>query len=107
MIKMLAVVQELDKPNLNGRLYPSDVMENAAKRFSVPANNSLKYTVNKLYVKDGQLLGEIEIYDEQMMNEVCVKANVGFRPSGVGDVDENGVISNYTLTSIDYVNNPA
>ena len=123
---------EADKPNANGRVYPRAVLEDIARQIKekdgrvfgqvgFPEGTSVdlskvSHIVGDVHVNEqGELIGKIiplktpagEILTSLLEDFKKNKVNYGFRPAGIGKVDENGVVSDYRLISIDLVQNPA
>jgi hypothetical protein len=71
-----------------------------------------------LRIEDGYLMGTLEVLDNPqgeiiktlVESDAFVTGSIGFRPAGTGtfvNVDGANVVTDYSLLSIDLVNDPA
>ena len=116
-------LQQLDVPNLNKRTYPKDVMQKAIDKvrdhqtpllgtIGVPDEpgvplQSVAFSVSDLRIEDDYLVAEAKILNtpmgaqlEKMLSE---PPSVSYRTCGTGNVDENGVISNFAICCINAI----
>ena len=113
------VLQNLGSPNKNGRIYSEDIIKQAISNCDNLKNKRLFIThkvpqsaevnledvvglVDDLYIKDSNLVANVSYIIEDKMLEYY-----NIRPNGVGNVDENGVVSNYKIISFSLTNDPA
>lgn len=116
-------ILNLDVPNKNGRIYPTDVMERVIKNFEskkvfgqlglptadAPVDVSkVTHYVDNLRIENGNLIGTAHIVSDNPLFYLDKEVTgFGFRPKGLGKIDENGVVTEYELLSIDLVRDPA
>lgn len=131
--RLLAVIQEADKPNTNRRVYPRKVLEQQIERLKDDVNNrrllgelgvpvdtvihfaKASHTIIDLFMSEDKLMAEIELLGtipgQQLRALLTAGIPVGFRMSGVGDGDNIGgnfvVNDSYKLIQIFACNNPA
>lgn len=112
---MKQVIMEVDKPNRNGRTYPKEAIENALKTVKEPVLCALgppdgpsvdlqrvaAYATN-LRVEDGKFMADITVAKTPMGKVLMELSDVphAYTSIGFGDIDKNGVVSNYTFTGI-------
>ena len=110
-------VLDLDKPNLNGRTYPTREVEKTIRQTSVPFMGTLgmpdgdkisltkvSHAVEELRIEDGALMAKITLLQTpagQMLSQLLDECE--FRAAGTGDIDENGVVSNWKMTTVSAV----
>lgn len=132
MIEVQAKFLTLDKPNANGRIYPRAVgeaiIEQAKEKivFGVLGSTDLNeyqnsevshldvslgnasHTITDLRIEGDHLIGKIHLLETVSGRALAmVLSEMDFRPRGMGTIDENGVVSDYTLISIDAVKDGA
>lgn len=103
-----------DVPNKNGRIYPLDALKTAISgdgviygMLGIPfgdmrvTEEASTHHVKNLRMIDGNLVGDVVVTNPILQRAVA--SDYEFVSCGYGDVDENGVVSNYTLTSINMV----
>ena len=122
---MEEVIQVADKVNFNGRIYSLEILNcvvDDAKRNGGPIlgkigmdhidwRNGLSlsqtsHIIKDLKVKDDTLIADIEILETpegKRLKELMKFEKMVYRMAGVGEVDENGMVLNYKLTSINAV----
>jgi len=106
---MIVKFLEIDVPNLNGRIYPKEVMEREIKSFlerngqrSIPIfiNSSDIYKVsdivgfvNDIKIEEGYVQGEVEFINGKISGgePICI------RPTGIGSVKDWIVQDDYRL----------
>lgn len=116
----------LDVPNRNGRTYKTETMQHALATITEPIFGQIEpgerssidlskitHMCTNLRVENGQCVADIKVLGTPggLALETILKSDnendFGFRPRGIGNVGDDGVISDYQLISIDYVRNPA
>ena len=116
----------LDTPNKNNRTYTALAVQGAiALQGDAPVLgriglsedgelnlNLVSHSVKDLAIENGILYGTLKILNTpagKVLEELYKPENIqyGFRPAGIGTIDENGVVSDYRFTSIDFVMDPA
>lgn len=121
---MKVKIQQLDVPNKNNRIYPARTIEEALQRLNgkpvighigVDGGNDpstfASHQITNLAIEDGYLVGQITILDTEAgktarrLLEGPLRGDV--RSQGYGDVSPDGIITNYTIVSIDIVSNGA
>lgn len=112
---MKDILLTLNKPNLNGRIYPSEVVEDALRRFkesgkplvvqscSSGADINLETvigTIENIEVNGDELLGVIKLFPEvEMLNNITARPTfIGKFKEGTSEVSEIELIS-FTLTN--------
>jgi len=116
-------LQELNKKNLNGRIYPTAVVEKAIESakeriengnfwgtLGVPQGPSIpldliSHRVLALRIEGDYLVGDVKILDTPMARtyqeiEESKLYSVTWRPMGTGKVDNDGVITDYNIMGI-------
>lgn len=122
---MKTEILTLDVPNENQRTYTTEAVTEALKnipgdvmgQINYPTENfeqvnisAISHKINNLRIEDGKLIGDVTILktpNGKLLEKLVEFPGSGFRPRSIADVDENGVISNLQIISIDFVNNPA
>ena len=110
-------IQELDRPNKNGRIYPKSVVEEALRRAPSTMYGTLGYpeglalpidkvshSVSNLRIEGDYLVGDAKILktpmgaivEKMLMNP----ESVAYRTMGYGMVGEDGVISDFTIIAV-------
>jgi hypothetical protein len=108
---------ELNKPNSKQRIYTSDLIEKSIIddpivkemldtkslfiedcRYSEDSSDSINVSniigvVNKLYIRDNFLFADVEALDTDLGKESTEISHIYL--NGQGDLDANGVVSNY------------
>jgi hypothetical protein len=118
-MKMRVKLVQLDQPNANNRVYPTEAIKEAIAK----APDSLLGTIglaksvelelgevamaaNQFKIIDGYLTAEITILETpagKAAKELIENDSVAFRPVGYGNVAEDGTVSNYTFHSISMI----
>lgn len=119
--KIAERIMRADVPNGNNRTYPMETLEycvelcKAQTIFGILGAPSVGYVdlnevshmVRNLRIdEDGYLLGDVEVLQTDkgdILGQLLDEVQIDFRVSGTGDVDENGVVSNFKFLSIDAV----
>jgi len=114
---------KLDEANLNGRTYPTAVVEKAIERvqqhiddgrflgmMGVPQSASvpldlISHSVKALRIENGYMVADVKLLDTPMAKAYqrivdCKQYSMAWRPMGTGTVDEKGVITDYTIIAI-------
>lgn len=124
--KLLAkVLVECDVPNGNGRTYPKAVIEKALGKlpnhlFVTMDHNPDELTTGKISLENvagtvdhvrldnNLLLADITILDTPKGVALEPLLDImSFRLAGVGTIDRDGVVSDYTIIAVMATNNPA
>lgn len=106
LFRLLAVVQEADKPNRNRRIYPRKILEQQVERLKEYVHNrslmgelgvpkeaiihvsGVSHVITDLYMSDNNLMAEIEVLNTPPGQQLCALLSsgipIGFRMSGVG-----------------------
>lgn len=127
-------IMKLDKPNKNGRTYPSSEIEKHLDRLNVKAEKqalfgelgypknadefrfsaikleNASHSFSNLRIEDGYLVADVKILQTPMGNiveKLYDQPNTGFGIRATGDVDEHGVVTNLDIFSFDFINDPA
>lgn len=126
------LVEILDIPNRNGRIYPKTEIEKSLKAFKekLPVVGQLGYSddpstyteinlsrvshvVNDVRIEDDKLIATVKILTtpsgriaEQLIRSEETRPSLGFGMRGTGIVDTNNKVTDFNLISIDLVNNP-
>jgi hypothetical protein len=120
------LIKEAGVPDRNGRIYPIDALEQAAITINDRANNNspmmgeilqeqrstmdlnkVSHIITSAIVENGKLYVNIKPLKTPMGNiltqleEGNVKLNFGMR--GTGNIDENRVVTNFQIDSIDVI----
>lgn len=117
---MKVVIQQADVPNLNGRIYPKDLLEKVIESQSLMGMVGMNETstlelekvshkVENLRMENGYLVGELKILSTPMgktLSQLPYNEN-SFRLSGVGTVDKDGRVENFSPIAINYTKDPA
>jgi hypothetical protein len=113
------IVETLGSPNRNGRTYTKEVMQrvidsnyNKLGLFGMPTSTiisleKVSHKIDNLRIVDRDLLCDVTILETPMgkiLSSLSSNVDVQYRLVGAGDVDENGVVSNYTMNYISAVN---
>lgn len=123
---------ELDKPNLNNRIYPREIMEKAIKKYeekyikngksfifsNIPTeidNNDLKHVVgkvNSIRVEDNKIVAEVEkLNDADNFYPLIEQGKLNVRTSGIGTIIKQStgifIIKDYELKSMFITIEPA
>jgi hypothetical protein len=123
------VILELDVPNANGRTYTAEVGQSIVNQFTYRGDMlgeismtgmdvgdtvdlvRVSHQVTDLRIENGKVLGKIKILQTPMGNIakelINGGAQHGFRPRGMGTVGADGVVSDFSIISIDMVKDPA
>lgn len=111
-------IQQIDTPNLNNRTYTEQCFSKSIGKSVIGTTNGEKidlaetsHIVHNLRIEDGFLVGDLQIldnqYGHQLQELLSEETKENFRCCGYGKVDDRGIVSDYELVSISYVNNPA
>jgi hypothetical protein len=108
----------VNSPNKNGRLYDGNMVREAMEAylakgkpvfvqtgFTQAAEINLENVcglVEDIEVTDTEVLGTVKLFDKYMHLE-----GLAVRPSFIGKVDENGVVSDIELLSFNFTADPA
>lgn len=123
---------DLDVPNLNNRVYSTEVVQEAVERYNekIKAGTALghlgmpsgpdvlnvtlenvSHVVQEIRIEDGKAYAKIRVLDTPLglaakqMIEQGVRTDL--RTAGSADIDEHGVISNFSISSVNIVNDGA
>lgn len=116
-------LQQLDKKNLNGRTYPTAVVQKAIEAvqekidkgiflgtMGIPTSTSVpldlvSHSVKSLRIEGDYLVADVKLLETPMANAYTQIVNsklysMAWRPVGTGQVDADGVITEYTIIAI-------
>lgn len=110
------VLLTLNEPNLNGRIYSSEAVQKAIDNYKAPfipvqmgftaeREVDLEKTVGEaknLRIEGNKLLGTIKLISGKEYFE-----GLSVRPSFIGKVSKEGVVSDIELLSMNFTNDPA
>ena len=111
------MVLQLDIPNRNGNVYTKKSIEEAISKFKIPSFgafmdngpadiDNFSHVVNRVWIENDVVMATVKTIDtpkgKVLRNLLDVDA-VEFRTSGTGRVDENGIVSDYTMISVSAV----
>lgn len=112
---MKVQIQKLDAPNKNGRVYSTEVIQEAIKAkgdnpilgtFGMPETSLVNLTdvshvVRNLTIEDGYLVGEVTVL-KTPRGEILEKVldEMVFRTSGTGNVDDDGNITDFHILTV-------
>lgn len=126
----------LDQPNKNNRTYTTECVQqcidthpvvygelgmspfnvneliDSSSSVDLSVNTArISHVVTNMKIKDGYWVGDVRILNTpmgRMLNQlISVEFHIDFRPRGTGNINEDGVISNYSIISIDVVSDGA
>lgn len=114
-------ILKIGEPNLNGRVYNEDCFNGITESYGQIGMSpmelmgklsleSISHKITNIHIEDGWLVGDLSILETPkgiLLKTLIENPACGFRPAGFGNIDDKGIVSNYTLTSIDFVLNPA
>jgi hypothetical protein len=119
---MKVKILELDKPNKNGRIYPTAVIAKSLESVKYPVFGELGFNpyggvlatidvsnishkVENLRIEDGFLVGDVTVLKtpKGLILEQVI-SNAEFLPKGTGSIDKDGNISEYSLISVGVFN---
>lgn len=116
------VIATADVPNKNGRIYTSEALQKAIDglnnkacigQLGMPIGPSYtnmamcSHEVRDIRMVDGQMIGTVHVLETaegtrmKALLSSCIP--MFFRTSGTGDVDKDGVVTNFTIHSINAV----
>lgn len=104
---MKIALQNLGQPNKNGRIYPESVIKDAIINSDSLKNGRLFVTRNSVQYSTQVDMDDVVGMVDDLYIEDKMFGYYDIRPNGIGNVDENGVVSNYELISFSLTNNPA
>lgn len=113
-----------DVPNRNGRIYPQDVVKQAMDEFSkrLPVlgefeqsqsltinMDRISHTIEEVYMEGDDMMACIKVLDTPMGNILNQLRSAGVevfpQSRGSGRVDENGVVLDFSISTIDVGSN--
>lgn len=113
---------ELEKPNKNGRIYPTKVIEAALAKYKEMTNNDdfpifkelgvthvekdIVGIATDVRVEDGFLCGNVDFF-ENVAEIVTNGENINIRPNAVGTVKDGVVQDDYRINGFCIVRKPA
>lgn len=120
VIRQILKVGEVNK---NGRVYTEEAVEQMIQQVNQFTNNPIlgmmgypgvytrleyvSHKVDELYIEDGRLMGKITILDTPhglILQKIITDDMPDFRVAGFGDIDKDGIVSGFTLASVNAVN---
>ena len=115
----VTLIPNIGKENLNNRVYAREVVDKIIEDFKPGMLGHLGFTeniehlivensshkVNKIFIKDNNLMGEIELLDTKSGNIVkIIMENSVVRPRGIGSINKDGNIGeDYKILSFDII----
>lgn len=116
-------IQRLGEPaNANGRIYTTEVMASAIANFNKTTHgynsigtlgfpddqnidvSKISHTVHNLRIDENYMIGEIMILETECGNLLSLTLqDMEFRSSGVGKVNDVGIVSEYQILTISAV----
>jgi hypothetical protein len=116
-------ISPVDRKNLNGHIYPASVFErainsgwvyggiwpDAGRGFTGEVKpQNVTHRIDDLRIVDGYLVGDVVILDNDdgcgdLRRAVLEAKNIFFRLAGEAMVDDNNVISDYILLSVNAI----
>lgn len=124
-MKFTTEIMKVDAPNFNGRIYPRETMEKAIQGFmakpsrlgqigmdgcQIDMSNASHNVENIQIDEDGHVTATIQILETpagKIARQLLVQPNTDFRTAGFGNVDKNGVVSDFVLASVNLVEDGA
>lgn len=115
---MKVVISNIGAPNRNGITYPKEVIEEAIKKldgapvlgqigFSENGKINVRdvsHTVSNLRIEDDNLVGDLKILSTPPGQELSfLLDSVTFRMLGMGNVEEDGMVSDFSFIAINAV----
>lgn len=121
---MTTTILQLDKPNKNGRTYSKNCIMGALKKMNCKQAQFLIQSksfdpvvdlekvigvVDKVFIIDDEVRVEYKFLgDDHHKYDAMMKSEQFFlRPTGIGEVDENGNVSNYKFSYLTITADPA
>jgi hypothetical protein len=125
------VFMQAETRNRNGRIYPLQEMQNAVNSMnniikengSIPgeldhrtelavASDRISHVITELRMDGNNVYGKAKILPTPCGNiaKILIQESgirMGVSSRGAGEVNENGIVSNFNLVTIDIVNNPS
>lgn len=107
-------IMELNKPNINKRIYTSEIDDHALKemldtkslfiedrRYSEDSSDSINVgkvigVVNKVYIRDNFLFADVETLGTDLRKESTEISHISL--NGQGDLDANDVVYSYKFS---------
>ena len=119
MTDKVVKIVDLDTPNKNGRIYTKQTMEEAIEKaklpmiglLGMPEGSSVQLTrashaVEQLYIKDGAVFAKVSVLKTpagQVVEQLLNEDKVAFRLAGVGNVADDGTVTNFSITTVSAV----
>jgi len=110
---------EIDRPTINGRVYPKEVVEKALKLFlertgreiipivsepkMIPKLDDIVGFARDVKIEEGYLCGEVEFIDGKIQSIVSEGEGICIRPNGVGSIRNGVVQDDYRLNGFSIV----
>jgi hypothetical protein len=118
---MIVQILQLDKENLNGRIYPREMMEKAIKEWQdrpvlgqvgmseydqgTPDLSKVSHYITDLRIENDALIGNVKLVENPnglALAAMISSGEIVFRPSGTGKI-LNGIVADYQLTAVNAV----
>jgi hypothetical protein len=119
MTDKVVKVVDLGAPNKNGRIYTEETIKDAINKAKLPMIGIMgmpedasvqlaraSHAVEQLYIKDGAMFAKVSILKTpagQVVEQLLNEDKVAFRLAGVGNVAEDGTVTNFSITTISAV----
>lgn len=122
LAKLTSVIATVDVPNKNGHIYTTESIQRVIANAPQPiygtmgmplgspttiAMADVSHMVENLRINErGEFIGDITILNTpkgQMLKDIMSITPLDFRTCGVGDVQPNGEVDNFQLSSINAV----
>ena len=129
MIVLTGTVLKADEPNLNGHIYPLDILKDAIKNVQseihsrsmigrigrmpaphtvmIPDLRAASHVIRQLYMYRNKLMCKAESLMGNSLQLLLNTKPLGFALRALGIVNPNGTIRNLTIISVDITSNPA
>jgi len=100
----------LDAPNINNRIYPKEVVEDAIKNIFVTLDNLTQHVspenivgnVTDLWIHDNSVFCTVNFIDNEKAKLILSSDKFVITPVGLGNINDN-VISDYKIVSMSFV----
>ena len=119
MTDKVVKVVDLGIPNKNGLIYTEEAMKVAIENAKLPMIGimgmpedsttqlaRISHATEQLYIKDGAVFAKVSILKTQagqVVEQLLNEDKVAFRLAGVGNVAEDGTVTDFSITTISAV----
>lgn len=114
------VIMIADEPTINGRIYTKQTLEEMISRVNehgsnlvgtigvpkteIPELEEVSHVITNLRMEDNKVIGDIRILDTprgiRLAEIIASGSNVTYHSCGIGQMNEDNTVTDYTLTSI-------